>query len=395
MITDGPVDVMPGDGGGDRADNEAPDGQDEGARPDTPDVDGSVSITCTLRRVLVSTSNFASSGLSMFDPISSTAMVGPSAAQPDNVPGWAPCRGAVLHRDRGVLTLLDPLDPLGTTRVEIDLNPAGGSPPYATNPQRVLSVSNDRAYVPVLARNEVVIVDLQGDSPTVSSRIDLSSFVSAADPDGLVEAVDAILIGDRAYLALARYSFDMAFAIHFDAGSVLAVVDTTTDALFDMDPAIAGVQGIELEGNNPWRGLAFDAGNNRLLVGSTGDGFALDGGIEAIDLSTNRSIGYLLTETELGAEINGFAFFDPTLAYVLAGRDVFPWNLTANTVGTTPIAIDIDGVLLLEDRVFTWTRTGDAAGLRMFDAADGHELTRSVGPWTFGILPISALSAMP
>jgi hypothetical protein len=60
-----------------------------------------------------------------------------------------------------------------------------------------------------------------------------------------------------------------------------------------------------------------------------------------------------------------------------------------------PIATGVDGMLMHDGSLFTWARTGEAAGLRRFDAATGAELTPGSGPWTFGTLPIYSVAPAP
>ncbi len=374
----------PSDGGGTDA------GPDGGGSTDAGAPDGGPE-ECTLGRLLVTTSDFASGGLGVLDLATDGAESDDTDDQ-DTVPATLGCGAALLERSAGNLRVQSGDDPLATEHT-IDLDPEGTTTPWATNPTAVVSIDETKAYVTVSMRNEVVVVDPSAGE--ITGSIDLSGFLDADDTDGSVDAAGAIRVDDRVYVALANYWFDEGYAIHFE-GSVLAVVDAATDALVDMDDSIEGVQGIPLAGNNPWRGLWADEAGERLWVGSGGDSFAIDGMIEEVDLTTGESAGVVVEESTVGAEINGFAVVGASRLLVLAGADVIAFDPGADFPAEPEvIASGIDGMLLTAGALFTWARMGDQAGLRRFDPADGTETTPGAGPWTFGALPIYGVAAAP
>jgi len=384
---------------GDRGTRDA--GGDSGPAPadatagdSSPMEDGGPPVQCTATRLLVTTSDFATTaGLGALALDGSAPVLASEAlSDQDSVPIRLGCRGALLGRSVGLLSLQSPDDPL-LTATTIDLDPEG-SMPWGANPVAAAAASETKVYVVVQGHDEVVVLDPTRDAGSaIRSRIDLSSMARPGDMDGKVDASDVVVAGSRAYVALGHYWFDAMWAIHFE-GSELAVIDVATNALVDMDSATDGVQGIALAGNNPWRGMWLDVAANELWVASTGDSFALDGAIERVDLTAGTVTGQVATEADLGAEINAFAVAGPHWLVVLAGTDVVAFDPAATTITPTTIASGIDGMLVNAGVVYTWTREGDSAGVRAFDAATGAETTGG-DPWAFGALPVSGMVAVP
>ena len=364
---------------------------DGGAR-DAAGGDAGPTPGCTLETLLITTSDYVTGGLGVLDVATGDVETDDAVDDQDTIAATMGCRAVLLERARGNLRVQSADDAFSTART-IDLDPAGSTAPYATNPATVIGIDESKAYVVASARNEIVVVD-----PTageLTGTIDLSGYLDPDDSDGIVDAVSGVRAGDRVFVGLGNYWFDDSFAIHFE-GSVLAVIDATTDALVDADPATDGVQGIDLAGENPWRGFWTDEALGTLWVGSGGDSFAIDGMIEEIDLGTLTHARVVVTEDTLGAELGGFAVVAPDRVLVLGGMDVIAFDpAMVFPSAPVPIASGIDGMLLHEGSLFTWSRTGESAGLRRFDATAGTELTPGSGPWTFGTLPIYSVAAAP
>ena len=64
------------------------------------------------------------------------------------------------------------------------------------------------------------------------------------------------------------------------APSWLAVIDTRTNTLVDVDAGTAGTQGIELTSTNPYTDILVGEDGTTLYVGESGEWTVLDGGIE-------------------------------------------------------------------------------------------------------------------
>jgi hypothetical protein len=366
MPTDG------GDGGGRDA------GEDGGIAP------------CELGHLLVTTTaaDFSSAGLGALAFAGGAVSVSPTPLDDtDAVPAEALCRGFVLARGRGEVRVMSAADPLSVEHV-IDVDPMGTAPDalYASNPVAVVDAGMGRVYVVNQLRNALTIVDPSRDgAAAVLGEIDLSARVKSEDMDGLVDASDAIRVGDRVYVALGHYWFDAMFSMHL-AGSEVVVIDVASDEI---------VGSIDLTGDNPWRGLYHDAPTETIWVAATGDGFAPDGRIERIGTDPLETRGDIVTEAELEAEINGFAVISATRMLVLAGTTIVAFDPAKGPSVSETVASDVDGMLVHEGTLYAFSRSLGTLGLRTFDAASGTETTPAGGPITFGELPIFQMRAVP
>jgi hypothetical protein len=343
--------------------------------------------------LVVTTSDFSMGGLGVIDEDGQvTVAEGPTDDQ-DTVPARLGDRVVLLERGEGRVKVQSADDPLVTERV-IELDPMGTTP-YAANPQAVVGTSSSRAYVSLLARSTLVVIDPTADGAAGRiAEIDLAPLAGAMDMDPNVDASSLVKAGDRVFVALGRYSFDAMYAIHFDAGSVLGVIDAATDAVVDVDDATDGVQGVDLFGENPTQ-LWHDAAGNRLLVLSHGDFFVLDGGIEAVSLDTLESTGLILDESMVGAEINGFAVVDAGHGWVIAGEEVRPWDIAAGTLGDAlempaASALELDG-----ETLWVSSRAMEGAGIYAYRASDGVALQPYSAPMTIGTLPPYGMASVP
>ncbi|MBW2461576.1 MAG: hypothetical protein JRH11_08005, partial [Deltaproteobacteria bacterium] len=206
------------DGGSDAASDAGDDaGTDTGTPPPTCD-----ETTLAHLAVVTTAADYSGSAFTSMLIADHTAPAPTDLMDSDAVAAQSGCQGYVLERGRGMADVIDPAAPPAITRT-VDLNPAGTPAPYTINPQAVAAVGPSRAYVVEAARNSVTIMNPNADgAAAVVGTIDLSPYLKAGDMDGLVDAADAIVVGDRAYVALGNYWFDSSFAIHFE-GSELAV----------------------------------------------------------------------------------------------------------------------------------------------------------------------------
>ena len=107
------------------------------------------------------------------------------------------------------------------------------------NPHDIEIVAPDKAYV----------TRYDG---TALGEIDLSAF---ADGDGLPEMAQMALVGERLYVACLLLDRNNGW-IPATRG-LLAVIDTATDQVIDIDPLAAGVQAWPLASGNPVSHLPF------------------------------------------------------------------------------------------------------------------------------------------
>lgn len=365
-----------------------------GCGADEPDSEPVNNGDCATTRLLVTTSDFSKGGLGVFDLETSEIEMSPDDLdQADTIPDIMGCAPVLLSRKDGFLHIQSQDDPRKTVR-SVDLNPGVGLPDYSANPQRVVYINSEKAYVILSGTNEVVVVNPS--TGETAGRISLERLAWDDDQDGVVDALDAVVTKDnKVVLALGQYWYDADQKINF-VGSELAIVDATTDALVAVtaDSPDAGI--IQLQGQNPWRGMAYDSATNVVFVADSGETGGetpvLDGGIEAIDLNSGTSSGFVITEETLGAEINGFARVSANRLLVLAGRSVVSVDPTTGAAATaTPVLDDADGIKVVGNDLFVWKTGG---GLRRYDATTGAETTNGE-PFAFGNLPVYGVSPSP
>ena len=253
-----------------------------------------------------------------------------------------------------------------------------------TNPQDIAFAGPDKAYVSRLGSAALLVVDPR--DGTQLGEIDLSAY---ADDDGLPEMAQMAVAGNRLYVALQRLeSF-----VPTDR-SLIAVVDMETDELVDADATAAGVQAITLAATNPNEVIAI---GNRLVV-SNGAGFGdMAGGIEVVDLTTNKSIGVIISEEELRGDVTGLAMVTPDQGFAsVQGPDfvtytIHPVDLSTGVVGAaldghsggfTPNMV-VDGSRLV---VADFGSAEAEGGLLIYDVGSGQLLQ---GPVSTGLPPVN------
>jgi hypothetical protein len=257
-----------------------------------------------------------------------------------------------------------------------------------TNPHDILFVAPNKAYVTLYERAGLAIVDPSA-GPTcdgfLRGSIDLSPL---ADADGIPEMDQMALIGTRLYVSLER--LDRRNFFQPTDASMLAVIDTTTDTLVDVDPSTPAIDGIRLSGTNPFtesQGLTVDPATGDILTSSVGSfGTIGDGGIERIDTSTNRSAGFIVTEQDLGANITDFVLIDAHQAYALlldlnSVNRLVRFDPTARTITSTLLSSSeflVDIALEPSRReLYVTDRTLKSPGIRIFSTSDDHEVPGS------------------
>src|SRR5262249_22797232 len=152
-------------------------------------------------------------------------------------------RDAVVRKHGGLVYVVNRLfadnvqvlDPAQQFATRIECSTGNG-----TNPHDIAFLSDDKAYVTLFKRSNLLIVNpaalLNCDGFTLGS-IDLSSL---ADADGNPDMDQMAIVGDRLYVSLQR--LDIHTVLRTPAtNAALAVIDTTTDQLLGS---------IELTGEN-------------------------------------------------------------------------------------------------------------------------------------------------
>lgn len=269
------------------------------------------------------------------------------------------------------------------------------------NPHDIEIVAEDKAYVTLYERSELLIVDPRDGAER--GRIDLSAF---ADSDGLPEVSQIVRVGARVYLSCQRLDRNSGWGPVDN--SFLIVVDIASDTLVDVDPEVEGVQGILLSAGNP-NGLVVIG--DRIAVSGVASFGDRSGGVDLIDVKTNRSLGIAIGEEALGGDINFMVMVDSERGFAIVSDENFvnfvrPFNLRSGEVGapleglsggfTPSMAVDGNRLIVADQGSFS---DPAAAGLKIFDAASGQLLQ---GPIATGLPPVDivvladmVLSAVP
>jgi hypothetical protein len=329
----------------------------------------------------------------------STVEMGPPWVHEDNI---APVCADALAREYGGLVyvvgragcdhihVLDPEDGFATL---LQFSTGSGS-----NPQDICFVSPTRAFVTRYDRTELWEVD-----PSTGQQTDAIDLAPLADADGLPEMMGMAISGDRLYVALQRLDRDFYWIPV--APSYLAVIDLHTNELLDMDPNQTGVQGIPLAATNPSMLLVTDPLSGHILIGETGSYGVLDGGIERFDPSCEQSLGFVVTEEDLGGELNMWMSADMQLGLAITlssswSTEVVAFDMESGSLlGVVASSSEYAYTHLAVDPSYREIYVADASyvepGLRVFDMVTFDPLTERipVGLYPRWLLPLHGPSS--
>jgi len=232
--------------------------------------------------------------------------------------------------------------------------------PEGTNPQDIIFKDIKNAYICGLGSNDIFLVDpVKG---KIKKKISLAKF---ADSDGFAEPKSMAIVGGYLFVALQR---TVNYEVKED--SLIAVIDTKTNKLYDVDPGTDGKQAITLAGRNPGF-ITYNKTTGKIYVSNAGkyvsDGnYAVDnyGGIEVVDPATFTSEGMLINDDDLNGSPGSIVIYSATKGYIASGdfaeNIVTPFNPSDGSVssklsGTNSsyipqIALDKEGYLYVTDR---------------------------------------------
>ena len=334
-------------------------------------------------QVVVTTTDYSSGSLAVVDMATYAAQVNLLNLHGDTaVRGYRGMAYIINRKGQDNVIVLDPANPTVPVR---QFSVGNG-----TNPQDIAFASETRAYVARLENPRLLVVNpATGDS---LGSIDLSF---AADADGFPEAAYLAVYGNHLYVTCQRLDQNAYFA-PTDRSEVV-VVDMTTDTVVDMDAASAGLQGIVLQAKNPFVQVTV---GSRLYLSCTGSFGAMDGGVEVVDLETDRTEGVVIGEAELGGDVGALALVSDTQGYVVVSdasfvNSVKRFNLRDKQVlgalsgisgGYVPSMAALRGRLYVADQGSTGAP--ETVGLRVYDTATGVAVA---GPISTG-LPPSAIA---
>lgn len=269
-----------------------------------------------------------------------------------------------------------------------------------SNPQDIVVVSDSKAYISRLdAQNDVnnsddiiIVNPLTGAS---LGSIDLTPYTTD-DGDRFARAAQMVLVDDRLYVCMQDLPGNMLLSA--DTNGKIAVIDTVTDELLDVDLAIPGVQVIGLSGRNP-SDITYSPLTDKLYVADTGvyvnwvvNTADDNGGIEIIDAKTNQTEGIVIDDADLGGGVAELRIASAGLGFTIIGSTtVAAFNPTTYAivdanVYQTPgfflpdISIDLNGRLLIAEQDF------NGPGIVFVNPADGVVIA---GPTSVGAPPSS------
>jgi len=360
------------------------------------DVGACVGEPAAPTRLLVTTTDFATGGVSAVGLSDLAVTPDVALGSTDAKPFWFDGAAYVLHR-YGVdaLDVLDPDDGfrLLAQRAIVAADPAVVS----ANPHALVVGEDGRGYVSLFGAPEVQVWDLSdGTAPVLTGRIDLSPL---ADADGNPEASDVLLCGGVLFVAVDRVDQDKSLVPN-ELQARLAAIDLASGAVHDLDPAAPGAQGLALRGT--WaRQLRLDPADP---TGRTA--LVLTTGLERVDLSSGTS-EWAVSDTRLQAA--GLTDYRLPQAFDLGpdGRDIYLAGYRADfsEAAIFRAALDRDEPLVeiaaglqsveqslevVGDTLYFADRAHGASGLRAWDLRQDPPAPLPGTPLALGLAPYSA-----
>lgn len=259
-----------------------------------------------------------------------------------------------------------------------------------SNPQDILIIEDQKAYVTVLQSAEMLIVDfLTGE---IIGEIDLSQFADEAD--GKPEA--AHMIPHAGHVLVMCQRLDQTTQLWDPAGpGCLVMIDPASDSVVDVDPSTPEVDPIWLPCANP---TSWAKTLTSLLVTCVGNWSLYDdGGLLAVDPTGQTAPVSLITEIDANGNLYEVAAIGNVVyvavSYVDWTYSVFPYysdpgtlgqSLNGTSGGYVPDMVADGGILYIADQgTFA---APELAGLILVDADTDSFIC---GPVSTGLPPAS------
>ncbi len=332
-------------------------------------------------RAFVLTSDFSSGGLSAINLGTRAVSRDVASVHSDAVARW----------DHGLLFVVNRL---GQDNVQV-IDPAAGwatvkqfSTGNGSNPQDIAFASPTKAYISRLGTPSLLVAN-----PASGATLGVISLAAFADADGNPEAARMIMVGKYLFVALQRLA-------NFAATdtSLVVVVDTQADTVFDVDPALPGRQAIVLAGTNPVTVFCHDDAGHRLLIGCAGRYGVNDGGVVAIPLEPLGTFApFVIGEAALGGDVGDIAWNGAAHSYAIVSDATFTTHLVAWSAAThlslgsffTPGGFSLSDCEL-NDRGELYVSDNDFAAPGVFVFRAGAD-TLLAGPLDTGLPPASVV----
>ncbi len=262
-----------------------------------------------------------------------------------------------------------------------------------SNPQDICFVSPTKAYVTRYELGTLLVVN-----PATGASLGTIPLAAFADADGIPEMARMVRVDRYVFVALQRLDRNNYFS-PTDA-SLVAVIDTWSDTVVDVDPAAPGTQAIRLTGKNPVTTFEFDRATSRLLIGCAGAFGVADGGIEWLDPVNFRTLGWAVTEATLGGDVGDVVWGSASRSHAIVSDASFntllvAWNAAGQNLGTVyaPGGFSLTDAAQ-NDRGELYVCNGSLLnpGLHVFAAGTGAHLA---GPLDTGLPPNSVTFDAP
>ena len=256
-----------------------------------------------------------------------------------------------------------------------------------TNPQDIAFVNATKAYVSRLSRTAPSLLILNPTTLATLGERDLRSLIKPNDLDGTPEPSFMLVNNGLLYVAL-QHLDELAFLFPPLAPGEVAVIDPVTDNIVTV---------IQLPFTNPFSQLRFSPTLRRILVSCVGLFGVQDGGIVAIDPTTNTVDPTMrITEAALGGDITDFEIVSSTKAFAVVLDINFDSTLVTFNPSTGQLLTTVLGPrgvsiaqMAINSRNELYVAVNDSTtttpGVRVFDTVTDRDLIP--GPLNVGQLP--------
>jgi len=354
-------------------------------------VDTTPDAGCTFQHVIVTVSDYAAFGGYVVGDLATRTMSyvpmadAGSGIDQDHVVRSSPfmCQAYDLWRSSpGKIQWLDSANlPSPTQTLNVADVPTGADGGLvAANPWDIAVISPVTAYV--AQYNSPRLLTVNPTAGTSSGTIDLSPF---ADADGIPEAASIALRTGRAYVAVQQ--LDRPGGYVAPANSHVAVIDTATQALVDVNTATTAIDGIALSAGNPGGWMPVTPDGKYMLVVSTGNWGVVDGAVDVVDLMSNTVLRSI-TPAMLGGEPGAVELVSGNIAWVTVdatGTDggvehrIVSFDLSTGIVRTPALVVSTThafGALRRAPDGTMWAIGSDynAGSIHVFDATTAASL---------------------
>lgn len=333
-------------------------------------------------RLLMTTTDYSTGAVSVFDLATNTVHADVRAAESDSIPFYSNATAYILSR-----MSFDRVDVLDSATLALEHQVSlADSCVTSTNPHSVVAREDGVIFVPAYGDTDVQVVDVtRAAGETLVGRIPMQQF---ADADGTPELGLAFSCGNTMFVAAER--LDPTFAATGPA--LLIAVDMNGCTSSDEPLSLLSATGNPKQVRNDVR----DA------TGRTG--LVLTTGIERVDLA-NRTVEWQVSEEVFNAnglfgyQVQSFDLYGDATAYVAAYTDDFSasdiWRVALDGSAMTKVVTGVSaGEKTLEvvgDRLYFGDRTSGGEGVRVYDLTQDPPALIA-GPFDTGLPPASMVA---